>query len=450
MVTRFVRIQLIVFTALTIVAALLITFVYVRVPSLLGFGRIEVTADFSNTGGLYPNANVTYRGYTVGKVREIDLVPGGVRATLSIDDSLLPPRDSRLEVHSVSAIGEQYVDFVPSATPGDAVADGDAFGLDRTSTPAPIAHVLDDVDNLATSLNPQSLETVLTEAAKAFDGLGPDLGRLADNTQKLLTVANENYGPTEQLIRDAPRLLDAIRDSDPSTRQWAGGLSSFTGRLAASDGDIRAMLRDVPSPARRAGDLLNELNTTAPTLLSSADVLAKLAKDYHAPIEQILVFYPLLTVENLHAAPEYQSPGTFRFNLGTDVNPPACMEGWVPEGEPGGPRVSSDVTDEILPPNSYCKLPQDDQRITRGARNLPCFEPGSPPGRRAPTIQECRGNGFQPTAERGVYVPSGTSSGLSRIAVPEGPLFATGATGTPAPDAKEMTWQGLLIAPTQA
>jgi phospholipid/cholesterol/gamma-HCH transport system substrate-binding protein len=445
MITRFVRVQLVVFTVLTLIAMFMIVFVYVKVPSLLGVGQIQVTADFPTTGGLYPNANVTYRGYTVGKVSKIDLIPGAVRATLSIDDTQTPPRNSKVEVHSVSAIGEQYVDFVPPDDPGPPVANGGHIGIQQTSVPPPIANVLDDVDNLTTSLNPQSLDTVLTQAAAAFDGLGPDLGRLADNTQKLVAAANENYQPTQQLINDAPALLDAVRQSDPSIRQWAGNLSSFTGTLAANDPQIRAMLRDVPPAASRAGDLLQELSLTTPTLLGSTDVLAKLAKAYNKPIEQVLVFYPLVTVENLQAAPEYLSPGVFKFNLETTVNPPMCTTGWVPEGQPGGPRPSSDVTDEELPANSYCKLPQDDPRVARGARNLPCFEPGSPPGRRAGTIQECRGDGAQSSGETGTFVPSET--GIGSVAIPEGPLTVLGASGSPAPDAKEFTWQGLLAGP---
>jgi phospholipid/cholesterol/gamma-HCH transport system substrate-binding protein len=449
MVTRYVRLQLVIFVALTVVASLMITFVYLHVPALLGFGQVKVVADFPATGGLYPNANVTYRGYTVGKVTSIDLIPNGARATLSIDDHDRPPRNSRVEVHSVSAIGEQYVDFVPPANPGPPVRDGDLIDMRQTSIPPPIASVLDGVDKLVTSLNPQSLNTVLDQAAAAFDGLGPDLGRLADNTEQLTERANANYAPTRQLIQDAPALLDSLRRSDPSTRQWAGNLASLTGTLAQNDSRIRAMLTNVPPAAQQSGDLLQQLSMTTPTLLSSADVLARLAKAYHAPIEQILVMYPLVTVENLTAAPEYLSPGTFKFNLGSNVNPPVCMDGWTPEGKPGGPRPSNVISDEQLPANSYCKLPHDDPRVTRGARNLPCFEPGSPPGRRAGTIWECRGEGAKPIAGKGTFVPGVTGHNAIALpdTLPEGPLTALGAVGSPAPDEKEMTWQGLLTAP---
>ncbi|WP_052914263.1 MCE family protein [Protofrankia coriariae] len=447
MITRFVRFQLVAFAILTLAATLMIILVYLRVPTLLGVGQIQVTADFPSTGGLYPNANVTYRGYTVGKVKKIDLIPTGVRATLSIDKGKAPPRDSRAEVHSVSAIGEQYVDFVPTANPGPPIRHGDRIDMQQTSTPPPIASVLDSVDDLVTSLNPRSLTTVLDEAAAAFDGLGPDLGRLADNTRALLDAADANYEPTRQLIQNAPALLDAIRQSDPSIRQWADDLSSFTGTLAKDDPQIRAMLANVPPAAGRAGDLLQQLSLTTPTLLGSTDVLAKLAKAYNAPIEQILVVYPLLTVENLTTAPEYLSPGVFKFNLETDVNPPSCMDGWVPEGQPGGPRPSNVLSDEELPANSYCKLPQNDPRVTRGARNLQCFEPGSPPGRRAGTIQACRGDGEKPITGKGVFVPGET--GLGGITILEGPLTVLGAVGSPPPQQRELTWQGLLIAPAE-
>ena len=62
MLTRFVRIQLAIFSIASIIGVLVLAFAYIQVPTLLGLGRITVTLELSGTGGFYRFSNVTYRG----------------------------------------------------------------------------------------------------------------------------------------------------------------------------------------------------------------------------------------------------------------------------------------------------------------------------------------------------------------------------------------------------
>lgn len=450
MMARSVKIQLIAFILLSVTAFSLIAFVYVRIPSLLGMGRIEVTARFGKSGGLYPNANVTYRGVTVGKVTDVRLAPTGVDAVMSIDEDHLPPKSSRAEVHSVSAIGEQFVDLLPGSGNSDPLGDGDRIAEKYTSTPEPIAGVLDNTKNLLDSVNPGQLQTVLDEGSQAFRNLGPSLGQLVDNTNKLVDTANANYGSTEKLINDGGPVLDAQLASSPAIHDWARQLNGFSSQLKSSDGDLRALLRNGGSAAGRAQDLLSQLSPTAPTLLSNADVLAKLSKDYHAPIEEVLVALPMyesiLQTVSAH--------GDLNLNLTTQVNAPNCSTGWVPPGAPGGPRNSNDISDEPLPSGNHCKLPQNNPIQPRSQRQLPCFEPGSPPGRRAATIYECRGKGYRPEGEGSRVVPGvgeipGTGLELPDPPPLPNPLSTIGAPdSSPSPRSEDLTWQNLLLGKT--
>src|SRR5690606_22237413 len=138
----------------------------------------------------------------------------------------------------------------------------------------------------------------------------------------------------------------------------------------------------------------------------NTQVLTELGEAYNKPIEQILVVYPAF-------AAFYQGslgPNTrkmINFNIKLNPNRPACYEGWVRPGAPGGPRDAFELADAPFPDDQYCKLAQDDQRLVRGSRNLPCFEPGSPPGRRAATIQQCQEGGFKATTKRGTQLEIG-------------------------------------------
>ena len=65
MLTRFVRIQLAIFTIASIVGVLVMVFTYMQAPTLLGIGRITVKLELPASGGLYRFSNVTYRGVQV-------------------------------------------------------------------------------------------------------------------------------------------------------------------------------------------------------------------------------------------------------------------------------------------------------------------------------------------------------------------------------------------------
>lgn len=446
MISRTVRVQLVIFTVLSLIASSLIVFYYAGVPGLMGFGKYTVTARFAEGAGLYPAANVTYRGVQIGKVTDVRMGGDGVDAVLEINDGSGLPSNVDAQILSVSPIGEQYVDFTPRPHPGPPMTDGAQIPIQRTKVPKQIAPVLDDVDQLLGSVPKDKLSTVLDEAQQGFQGLGPDLDRLMTSGQDLLAEADRNYGPTAKLINDAEPVLDSQRATSPQIRGWATDLAQFTGAVRQNDSQIRSLLRSVPPAAGQAQGLFNELSANAPALLSSAGVLTSLGAAYHNPLEQLLVAYPKVAVANMVTdAP--QRGDQFRLAFKTVANfPGGCSEGWPGPGQPEGPRGPDDLTDANSAKGAYCQIPQSDPRVARGARNLQCFEPEAPPGRRAATIYDCRGAG---TPERRTI---GGSTLVPNPAAGPGTDLLGMLSGQPppSPPPKELTWQSLLLPGTTA
>ncbi len=104
---------------------------------LLGAGYV-VTADFDESGGIFENAEVTYRGVAVGRVDRLRLADDGVHVDLRIDSGVEVPKDTMAVVENRSAVGEQYVDLQPRTQGGPFLAAGDR--IDDDATPHPAAH----------------------------------------------------------------------------------------------------------------------------------------------------------------------------------------------------------------------------------------------------------------------------------------------------------------------
>ena len=175
MLTRFVRTQLIIFSIASLIGVLVMVFVYLQAPTLLGIGRITVTVELPRSGGLYRFSNVTYRGVQIGKVTDIKVVDGNrVETTVSLAESVKVPADSQAVVRSVSAVGEQFIDLQPPNESGPYLQDGSVIAMAHTAVPQQVGPMLDQVNSLVASIPKDRLSDLLGESFKAFNGAGSD------------------------------------------------------------------------------------------------------------------------------------------------------------------------------------------------------------------------------------------------------------------------------------
>ncbi|WP_280450169.1 MlaD family protein [Nocardia brasiliensis] len=426
--TRFVRTQLAIFAILTVIGLVVMGGVYVKVPAMLGIGRYDVTVQLAATGGLYPTANVAYRGTNVGVVQDVRLTTTGVEAHLSIDSDYKVPADVNAWVRSVSAVGEQYVDLIPAERPvGGNLADGSVIPVGRTKLPQDVGTLLDQSDRLLSSVADTRLRQVIDEAFKAFNGAGPDLQRFIDSASLLVQEAQNNAEPTKKLLDQIGPLLDTQIRSDAAIRSWTSDLATVTDQLRAHDVSLRNVLHEGPSAMQRVNAQFESLRPTLPLLLNNLVSTGQVGVTYHAGLEQLLVVFPPL-IAALRTVIRGPAEYGAMVDFGTVVNdPPACTTGFLPTDQWRSP---SELDSLPSPPGLYCKVPQDSPIQVRGIRNTPCAEF---PGRRAPTPELCR-TGYVP---EGNNPPFGPVQHVAPAAAPpaEVPAQTTPAaygTGTPA------------------
>src|SRR6201981_3515505 len=175
MLTPFIRRQLILFGILTAIALSVLGVYYLQIPSLMGIGRYPLKAELPASGGLYPTANVTYRGITIGKVTDVEPTEHGAEATMSIDSHYKIPIDATANVHSVSAVGEQYLDLVSTGNPGKFFSEGQIIA--KGTVPSEIGPALDTANRGLAVLPGDKIPVLLDETAQSVGGLGPALQR---------------------------------------------------------------------------------------------------------------------------------------------------------------------------------------------------------------------------------------------------------------------------------
>jgi len=437
MLSKITKVKLMVFVAITAVALLAMALFYIRLPQQVGIGRYGVDVELANAGGLYPQAMVTYRGVEVGKVTGIDLGPGGsVLAHLQVDNGVKLPKDSTAQVRSASVIGEQYVNFLPADKSAGSgfLADGDTVPVSRTVLPTSTNTLLSSVDGLLQSVPTKDLRSVVHELGTAFDGVGPDLGRFIDASSTFQKAANANLPATLKLIDDAHPVLRTQESLDPTIRSFARSLDSFSGQLAASDADLRGVLDSGAPFMDSVATFSDGLTGTLPGVLDDLADTGEVLRVYRPQLEHIAIVLPPTLTMMLSAIPidrrdDLSPAATMWFKLGVDPVP--CTTGFEYADKMRNP---ADGRPAPAPSTSYCKVPANDSRAPRGARNDPC-----PNGGTGATAAQCGLVFNRPESAPG-------ATGAASVTRTNGELFGSAGTvfllqgAPPAPG----TWQELL------
>ncbi|QOV38727.1 MCE family protein [Streptomyces ferrugineus] len=423
MITRTVKFQLLAFATITAVGVSYVGAEYTGLVDTVLDRGYTVRADFPDSGGVFPGAEVTYRGVPVGKVGALHLTgQGGVSIALDIEDGAPSiPADTLAVVANRSAVGEQYVDLQPRTADGPYLLDGSGIPRRNTRVPLPTTDMVLSLDRLVNSVGKKDLKVTIDELGEAFAGTGPNLSRLVDSGNDLVESASDALPETIALIEDSRKVLKTQADQGSSIKSFADDLAALTAQLKASDGDLRKLIGNARPAAQEVNSLLKsvspELSVLLANLISGGQVtLARLPG-----VAQALVTFPVMVAGSYTVVP---GDGTTHFGLVVNADdPPACTQGY------GTPRRDpSDTSTREANTRARCTLPRGSESSVRGAQN-------------APGASAAHG-GADRTAHVAPYDPeTGTTTG------PEGTTVRIGSTGGQRTVFGKESWQWLLVGP---
>ena len=427
--------QLALFLVISLTAATVMIADYIKAPTLLGIGRYEVTVQLPEAAGLYQRANVTYRGTEVGLVKDVQITNTGVDAVLSLRSDVKIPSNLSAQVHSQTAVGEQYVELLPRTDTAPPLKNGDVIARADTTVPPDINTLLDSTNRGLEAIPGDNLKTAIDESYTAVGGLGPELSRIVTGSTKLAKDARTNVGELTTLIDQSAPVLNTQTDTSGSIQAWAAHLATITKQLQANDSALLGVIRNGGPAADQVRQLFDRLNPTLPILLANLVSVGPVAVTYRDSLEQLLVVLPqgianegALLVPNLHTKQGYH--GIFLdFNLNVNL-PPPCTTGYLPVQQMRS-ATYQDAPDRPAD-DLYCRVPQDAMFNPRGVRNLPCV---TRPGKRAPTVKMCESENNYVPLNDGFNWKGDPNATLSGQPIPQHSPDASPAAGAPAPPA---------------
>ncbi|WP_116202102.1 MlaD family protein [Amycolatopsis circi] len=369
--TRKVRIQLLVFFAIAIVSVAYAGGHYAGLDRIFGNRGYHVTLKLADSGGVFVNSEVAYRGVTVGRVGAMTLTPQGIDVRLDIDSGGPDiPSALHAQVANRSAVGEQFVDLLPDRESGPYLEDGAVITQDRTSLPATPDSVLTHLDGLVASVHPESLKTVVDETYDAFAGSGPQLQKLLDSTSSLTATAAQYVPDTQGLLANSRTVFATQERQAQNITAFASGLKTIAGQLKSSDPAIRKVIDEAPQLSRQISDVLATSGTDLGVLFANSLTTAQVTSMRKDAIEELLVAYPVISAFSPSTSPDGTGHLGVVFNF---FDPHSCTKGY----EGTKQRPANDTSDAPVNMNAYCAEPPGSPTEVRGAQNAPYA--GKPP-----------------------------------------------------------------------
>lgn len=327
MITPAIWIKNIVFL---VIAVLVLGYLGVRYADLghyIGMrSYYTVKVQLPRTGGLFTHSNVTYRGVSVGRVGPIELTDDGVEAELRIEKDAPPiPDGLKAVVANLSSVGEQYVDLRPTRTEGPYLANGSVIDQADTTVPAPVTDVLTSVDDLAGSVDLESLRTVVDEFGTAFEGRGDDLQVLLDTGGDFVRAADDALPVNTRLMIDGETVLRTQAEQGDALKGFASGAKELAAELKGSDTDLRKLIAVAPDATGQISGLLRDLDPSFGVVVANLLTTSDVAVTRQRGLEELLVKLPAVVAAGSSAVDENGA----RFGMSvTFFEPLPCTAGY--------------------------------------------------------------------------------------------------------------------------
>ncbi|MGI9085659.1 MAG: MCE family protein [Aeromicrobium sp.] len=295
MITRFTKIQLVIFAIVTLLGGAFVGGRYAQVDRLFVDRSYPVVANFTDSGGIFAGAQVTYRGIAVGKVGKLTFTKEGVDARIDIENSAPKvPQDVLAVVANKSAIGEQFIDLRPRSNSGPYLRKNSVITAANTQIPLTTTQLLIDIDKLVASVDTEALEVLVDEFGMAFDGTGRDLTRIIDTSSSFIQTADDNIDVTRALIRGSSTVLQTQIDKQGELATFSNNLALLSDTLVDADPDIRRLFDQGSGSAKLLNAVVRENSKDLTSIFKDFRIAGKPLDELHKGIEVISILYPYL------------------------------------------------------------------------------------------------------------------------------------------------------------
>jgi phospholipid/cholesterol/gamma-HCH transport system substrate-binding protein len=354
--TRGLGLRLVTLVVVGLAAFAYITFDVVRWR--VGAQDFPVTVVLPRAGGIYPEAVVTFRGVTVGRVTALHLTPAEVDVDLEVAPGTHIPADASASVRELTAAGEQYLDLVPRTGDPPYLHPGSVIRA-NVSVPVAVGTVLADTGSLLQSLDPADVRTIDQALATGLGGAGGDLREIVVAGQTVIGALEQSEPATVQLIVGGQTVLGFLDATNGALSQFSRSLDQLSAQLKASNSDIVALLANGVASAGQVNRLLSQYSGSFQGAIDNLATVGNVGDAQQQAMQALFQVLPVFAGRIGATA----SNGRINVQLYVNSTSPVCTYG---SGQLSEPTQSTGAPDL----GRGCANPAPGS-LVRGASNAP-------------------------------------------------------------------------------
>lgn len=246
-------------------------------------GRMEVTVLFDSAVGVYETSDVLSLDASIGTVEDVELTGDHVRVVLSVRDDVPLPADVNATIEAQTVLGERNVTLFPSwsaefeAAGAPKLADGDTIPIERTSVPVEPDEALQAFNELAASLDADTVGGMVTDSATILDGRGARIGASIDAATDLTETLVAIDGPMLEAAASLNRVASVLNDRDAQLRRLIDDFGVAVEVLAGEREQVQGLLSSLVDLSGEVTAILDvhgeRLPPTIATLVAAMQVV---------------------------------------------------------------------------------------------------------------------------------------------------------------------------------
>jgi len=274
------------FLAYTVAALAVLGYLFMHMGGEFVFhSSYSVAADFTTASDLVSGDDVTISGVPVGRVASVQLIQGGARVHMQLDEQYAPLfQDSRAMINIKNLLNESYVELYRGTAPSGQLPQGGIIPSSRTLTPVELSQVLDvlkpDVRQQLTSIinnlgesvagqgqNLNSTAGTLRVTSQALDGIAHavanqqvNLGSLITSLSKVLATLAAWHQQLKALVADWDGVMRALAQHE---QQLQGLVVNENQVMTILDQALAGNSTALHTAIQSSPQLINSANTYA-------------------------------------------------------------------------------------------------------------------------------------------------------------------------------------------
>jgi phospholipid/cholesterol/gamma-HCH transport system substrate-binding protein len=277
-----------------LVVCLLGTFALVTIYGQFRFQR-ETTYKslFTTVTGLKNGNFVRIAGVEVGKVKDIAILDDATAlVTFSADDSVVLTEGSRAVIRYDDNIGGRYMALEQGAASAKKLPAGGTIPLDRTAPALDLDALIGGFRPLFRALNPDQVNTLSGQLIAAFQGQGPTVGSILDQTAALTNTLADRDALIGQVVVNLNSVLGSLSDRTDKFATAVDSLSQLMHALQGRDEDISNAVAYANAGAATIADLLTQARPPLQKTVHEADRTAAAVLAEHDYFDNLLKSLP--------------------------------------------------------------------------------------------------------------------------------------------------------------